>query len=74
MFSDIKRRTAVILALGTLAGTLMAGCGQSITEPSPRRALRSADASQHDDDPATCHSGFQIVDGRVVCTKHTVHD
>ena len=67
MFSDIKRRTAAMLALGTLAGTLMAGCGQSITEPSPRRAIRSADASQHDDDPAECRSGFIVIDGRIVC-------
>jgi hypothetical protein len=67
MFTDNSRRTIAMLALSILAGTAISACGRSITGPDSRRAIRSADASQHDDDPSECRSGYQVVDGRVVC-------
>ena len=64
---NINRRTIAMLGLSLLAGTALAGCGQSITGPDSRRNLRAADAAQHDDDPADCRSGYIIVGGRTVC-------
>ena len=66
MFTDTKRRTAAMLTLGALAGMLLTGCGQSLTDPTSRRAIRSADA-QHDDDPSECRSGYIVIEGRIVC-------
>ena len=63
----INRRTIAMLGLSLLAGTALAGCGQSITGPDSRRTIRSADASQHDDDPSQCRSGYSTVEGRIVC-------
>jgi hypothetical protein len=63
----INRRTLAMLALSTLAATALAGCGQSITGPDSRRNLRAAESAQHDDDPASCRSGFITIEGRIVC-------
>ena len=66
MFMQNKRRTAALVAFA-LASTLIAGCTRSLTAPDSRRDIRSTEISSHDDDPANCHSGYSIIDGRVVC-------
>ena len=60
-------RTAAQFAAAILIASVLTGCGRSITSPDSRRDIRSPQASQHDDDPANCHSGYIMVDGRVVC-------
>jgi hypothetical protein len=47
--------------------TAPAACGRASTTE-PQRAVRSAVAANHDEiDPSTCRSGYQVVDGHVVC-------
>lgn len=60
-------RTAAKFAAAILIASVVTGCGRSITSPDSRRDLRSRELAQHDDDPESCHSGYQIIDGRVVC-------
>ena len=54
-----------VATVGTVL-TALAACDQARTTE-PRRGVSSAAIANHDDDPATCHSGFQVVDGHVVC-------
>jgi hypothetical protein len=61
------KQTAARLAAAILIASVVTGCGRSITSPDSRRDLRSTQLAQHDDDPASCRSGYMIVDGRVVC-------
>lgn len=61
------KRIAAQLAAGILIASVVTGCGRSITGPDSRRDIRSSQLSHHDDDPANCHSGYSVVDGRVVC-------
>jgi len=62
---QFSRALVRILSASAVAASLTA-CGQSsVTEP--QRAVHSNTAANHDDDPATCVSGYQVIDGRVVC-------
>jgi hypothetical protein len=61
------KRSAATLAIALLTSGLLTGCDRSITDPSPRRDIRSTQLSQHDDDPADCRSGYTLVGGHVVC-------
>ena len=62
---QFSRALVRILTAGVAAASL-AACGQSgVTEP--QRAVHATATSSHDDDPATCVSGYQVIDGRVVC-------
>jgi hypothetical protein len=59
-------RLALRLATVGIVLSALAACDQARTTE-PQRAVRSAAAANHDDDPATCHSGYQVIDGHVVC-------
>ena len=60
-------RTAAKFAAAILIASVVTGCGRSITSPDSRRDIRSSELAQHDDDPASCRSGYTVIDGRVVC-------
>jgi hypothetical protein len=60
-------RSAAKFAAAILIASVVTGCGRSITSPDSRRDIRSPALAQHDDDPSSCHSGYQMIDGRVVC-------
>lgn len=57
----------VLLRATTTAAVLFAltACSEA-RSTEPQRAVHSATAS-HDDDPATCVSGWQVIDGHIVC-------
>jgi len=59
--------TAAKFAAAVLIASVVTGCGRSLTGPDSRRDIRASELAQHDDDPASCHSGYIIIDGRVVC-------
>jgi len=61
------KRTAAIFAAAVLIASVVTGCGRSLTGPDSRRDIRAPELAQHDDDPANCHSGYIVIDGRVVC-------
>jgi hypothetical protein len=60
-------RIAAQFATAILIASVVTGCGRSITSPDSRSDIRSSALAHHDDDPANCHSGYMVVDGRVVC-------
>jgi len=59
-------RFALRVATVGIVLSALAACDQTRTTE-PQRAVHSAAAANHDDDPATCRSGFQVIDGHVVC-------
>ena len=61
-FCRVVLRVSIV---GTVL-TALAACTQT-GGTEPQRAARAATAANHDTDPATCVSGFQVVDGHVVC-------
>jgi hypothetical protein len=65
--SSRTKWTAAKFAAAILIASVVTGCGRSITDPDSRRDIRSAELAQHDDDPADCRSGYQTVEGRIVC-------
>lgn len=62
---QFSRALVRILTASTVAASLTA-CGRS-SSTEPQRAVHSNATANHDDDPATCVSGYQVIDGRVVC-------
>jgi hypothetical protein len=54
-----------VVTVGTIL-TALAACNQARTTE-PQRTVRSTAAANHDDDPATCVSGYQVINGHVVC-------
>ena len=59
--------TAALFAGAVLIASVVTGCGRSLTGPDSRRDIRAPELAQHDDDPASCRSGYIVIDGRVVC-------
>jgi hypothetical protein len=59
------RRVFVRAATAAAILSALTACNESRTTE-PQRAVHSAVAS-HDDDPTTCRSGWQVIDGHVVC-------
>lgn len=59
------RRIFVRAATAAAVLSALTACNEA-RPTEPQRAAHSAVAS-HDDDPATCVSGWQVIDGHVVC-------
>jgi len=65
MSTQTFRRRALRVATIAAVLTALVACDRArITEP--QHAARPATAT-HDDAPATCVSGYQVIDGHVVC-------
>lgn len=65
MPTQTLRHTVLRAAAFAAIAAAIIGCDRAATTE-PQRPLRSATAI-HDDDPATCQSGYQVIDGHVVC-------
>jgi hypothetical protein len=65
MSTQTLRHTVLRAAAFATIVVAITGCDRA-APTEPQRAPRSAMAV-HDDDPATCRSGYQVIDGHVVC-------
>lgn len=66
MSTQYLARFALRVATVGFVLSALAACDQTRTTE-PQRTVRSAVAANHDDDPATCASGYQVIDGHIVC-------
>lgn len=66
MLYRFNRRTAIVCAT-LLVGSLISGCGSDGVTGLGKQRTTSAARAAHDDDPATCKSGYTLIDGHVVC-------